>query len=72
MFCSSNRRRPRVEDIRLEAVGIEPNPKGIVVDARVQAGDGVWAIRDVTGIWPLTYVGRYQGPDRRREHPRDS
>ena len=23
--------------------------------------DGVWAIGDVTGIWPLTYVGKYQG-----------
>ena len=25
------------------------------------AADGVWAIGDVTGIWPLTYVGKYQG-----------
>jgi pyruvate/2-oxoglutarate dehydrogenase complex dihydrolipoamide dehydrogenase (E3) component len=23
--------------------------------------DGVWAIGDVTGIWPLTYMGKYQG-----------
>jgi dihydrolipoamide dehydrogenase len=23
--------------------------------------DGLWAIGDVTGIWPLTYVGKYQG-----------
>ena len=23
--------------------------------------DGVWAIGDVTGVWPLTYVGKYQG-----------
>ena len=21
----------------------------------------MWAIGDVTGIWPLTYVGKYQG-----------
>ena len=27
----------------------------------MNAGDGVWAIGDVTGIWPLTYVGKYQG-----------
>jgi len=27
----------------------------------MKAGDGVWAIGDVTGIWPLTYVGKYQG-----------
>ena len=24
------------------------------------AGDGLWAIGDVTGRWPLTYVGKYQ------------
>jgi pyruvate/2-oxoglutarate dehydrogenase complex dihydrolipoamide dehydrogenase (E3) component len=23
--------------------------------------DGLWAIGDVTGQWPLTYVGKYQG-----------
>ena len=27
----------------------------------MSAGDGLWAIGDVTGIWPLTYVGKYQG-----------
>jgi pyruvate/2-oxoglutarate dehydrogenase complex dihydrolipoamide dehydrogenase (E3) component len=54
-------RRPRVEDIGLENVGIEPGKRGIEVDARMSAGDRVWAIGDVTGIWPLTYVGKYQG-----------
>jgi pyruvate/2-oxoglutarate dehydrogenase complex dihydrolipoamide dehydrogenase (E3) component len=54
-------RRPRVKDIGLEKVGIEPRDKGIEVDERMSAGDGVWAIGDVTGIWPLTYVGKYQG-----------
>ena len=54
-------RRPRVEDIGLETVGIEPGRRGIEVDARMSAGDGVWAVGDVTGIWPLTYVGKYQG-----------
>ncbi len=23
--------------------------------------DRLWAIGDVTGVWPLTYVGKYQG-----------
>jgi pyruvate/2-oxoglutarate dehydrogenase complex dihydrolipoamide dehydrogenase (E3) component len=54
-------RRPRVEGIGLETVGIEPGKQGIEVDERMSAGDGVWAIGDVTGIWPLTYVGKYQG-----------
>ena len=54
-------RRPRVEGIGLETVGIEPGRQGIAVDGRMSAGDGVWAIGDVTGIWPLTYVGKYQG-----------
>ncbi len=54
-------RSPRVEGLGLETVGIEPGKGGIEVDARMSAGDGVWAIGDVTGIWPLTYVGKYQG-----------
>ena len=54
-------RRPRVQGIGLESVGIEPGRRGIEVDARMNAGDGLWAIGDVTGIWPLTYVGKYQG-----------
>jgi pyruvate/2-oxoglutarate dehydrogenase complex dihydrolipoamide dehydrogenase (E3) component len=54
-------RKPRIEGIGLETVGIEPGKRGIEVDSRMAAGDGVWAIGDVTGIWPLTYVGKYQG-----------
>ncbi|MDQ3741953.1 MAG: NAD(P)/FAD-dependent oxidoreductase, partial [Actinomycetota bacterium] len=54
-------RRPRVEDIGLETVGIEPNGRGIPVDEHLRAGEGLWAVGDVTGIWPLTHVGKYQG-----------
>jgi len=54
-------RRPRVEGLGLDTVGIEPSRRGIEVDGRMNAGDGVWAIGDVTGIWPLTYIGKYQG-----------
>ena len=54
-------RRARVKGIGLESVGIEPGDHGIEVDAHLRAGDNVWAIGDVTGIWPLTYVGKYQG-----------
>jgi pyruvate/2-oxoglutarate dehydrogenase complex dihydrolipoamide dehydrogenase (E3) component len=54
-------RRPRVHGVGLETLGREPNPRGVEVDDRCSAGDGLWAIGDVTGIWPLTYVGKYQG-----------
>jgi dihydrolipoamide dehydrogenase len=54
-------RRPRTDGLGLESLGIEPSRRGIEVDARMRAGEGLWAIGDVTGIWPLTYVGKYQG-----------
>jgi len=54
-------RRPRVGELGLETVGVEAGARGIAVDARMNAGDGLWAIGDVTGVWPLTYVGKYQG-----------
>jgi pyruvate/2-oxoglutarate dehydrogenase complex dihydrolipoamide dehydrogenase (E3) component len=54
-------RRPRLEGLGLETVGIEPTKGGIEVDSRMRAAEGVWAIGDVTGIWPLTHVGKYQG-----------
>jgi pyruvate/2-oxoglutarate dehydrogenase complex dihydrolipoamide dehydrogenase (E3) component len=54
-------RRPRVQGIGLESVGIEPDRRGIAVDDRMAAGEGLWAIGDVTGKWPVTYVGKYQG-----------
>jgi dihydrolipoamide dehydrogenase len=54
-------RRPRVEGIGLETVGIAPDPRGVPVDRHLRAAEGVWAIGDVTGMWPLTHVGKYQG-----------
>ena len=54
-------RRPRVEGIGLETVGVEANRRGIPVDARLCAGERLWAIGDVNGIWQLTHVGKYQG-----------
>jgi dihydrolipoamide dehydrogenase len=54
-------RRPRVDDLGLETVGVEPDPRGIPVDTRLRAGERLWAIGDVTGLWPLTHVGKYQG-----------
>src|SRR5829696_1656327 len=54
-------RSPRVDGIGLASVGIEADPRGVHVDARMRVGERLWAIGDVTGIWPLTHVGKYQG-----------
>ena len=54
-------RRPRVHDIGLETVGVQADEHGIPVDARLRAGERLWAIGDVTGIRLLTHVGKYQG-----------
>jgi len=54
-------RRPRVEGIGLETVGVTAEPHGIQVDKYLRAGERIWAIGDVNGIWPLTHVGEYEG-----------
>jgi pyruvate/2-oxoglutarate dehydrogenase complex dihydrolipoamide dehydrogenase (E3) component len=54
-------RRPRVEGIGLETVGVTADAHGIPVDERLRVGDRLWAIGDVTGLWQLTHVGEYQG-----------
>jgi len=54
-------RRPRVEGIGLETVGVKADPHGIRVDEYLRAGGQIWAIGDVNGIWPLTHVGEYEG-----------
>jgi pyruvate/2-oxoglutarate dehydrogenase complex dihydrolipoamide dehydrogenase (E3) component len=54
-------RRPRVQGIGLETVGIEPDGHGVPVDGQLRVGERLWAIGDITGIWQLTHVGKYQG-----------
>jgi dihydrolipoamide dehydrogenase len=54
-------RAPRVRELALERVGIEPGPAGIEVDERCRAGEGIWAVGDVTGAMPFTHVAKYQG-----------
>ena len=53
-------RKPRLDGLGLDAVGITPGKQGVEVDERLRAGDGVWAIGDATGIMPFTHVGKYQ------------
>jgi pyruvate/2-oxoglutarate dehydrogenase complex dihydrolipoamide dehydrogenase (E3) component len=50
-------RRPRLQDVGLETVGIQE----LSVDAHMNVREGLWAIGDVSTPWPLTHVGKYQG-----------
>ena len=54
-------RRPRVNGIGLETVGIAPAAHGVPVDRQLRAAKRLWAVGDITGIWQLTHVGKYQG-----------
>jgi pyruvate/2-oxoglutarate dehydrogenase complex dihydrolipoamide dehydrogenase (E3) component len=54
-------RRARTGGMNLESAGIEPRPRGIQVDEHLRAGEGVWAIGDVTGGLMFTHNGKYQG-----------
>ncbi|MFZ2015359.1 MAG: NAD(P)/FAD-dependent oxidoreductase [Nocardioides sp.] len=54
-------RRPRVEGLGLDTVGVDADPHGVPVDAHLRVAKHLWAIGDVTGLWPLTHVGKYQG-----------
>ena len=54
-------RRPRVGDLGLENVGIDPTARAVEVVERLRTNaDNVWAIGDVTGVALFTHVGKYQ------------
>jgi dihydrolipoamide dehydrogenase len=53
-------RRPRIDGLGLESVGLDAKGGAIPVDARLRAGERLWAIGDVNAIWQLTHVGKYQ------------
>ncbi len=53
-------RTPRAGDLGLESIGVELGERGeVVVDDHCRAGDGVWALGDVTGVMPFTHVAMY-------------
>jgi pyruvate/2-oxoglutarate dehydrogenase complex dihydrolipoamide dehydrogenase (E3) component len=54
-------RKPNVEGFGLERLALTIEKRGIAVDQRLSAADGVWAAGDVTGVAPFTHVGKYQG-----------
>ena len=53
-------RRAAVEGFGFERLGVEIGKRGIEVDERMRAGEGIWAAGDVTGIAMFTHAGKYQ------------
>ncbi len=53
-------RKPSVEGLGLESLDVEITQRGVIVDDRLSAGDGVWAIGDAAGVGLLTHLGKYQ------------
>jgi dihydrolipoamide dehydrogenase len=53
-------RRPNVERLGLDGLGLQISGRGVEVDERLRAAENVWAIGDVTGVAQFTHVGKYQ------------
>jgi dihydrolipoamide dehydrogenase len=53
-------RRPNVDGLGLEQLGVTISRTGIEVDDRLRAAENVWAAGDVTGIALFTHLGKYQ------------
>ncbi len=54
-------RKPNVEGFGLDKLDVTIGKKGIAVDDRLAAGEGIWAAGDVTGRALFTHVGKSQG-----------
>jgi pyruvate/2-oxoglutarate dehydrogenase complex dihydrolipoamide dehydrogenase (E3) component len=55
-------RRPATAGLGLETAGITPDGRAAIpVDERCRAGEGLWAVGDVTGTALFTHVAMYQG-----------
>jgi dihydrolipoamide dehydrogenase len=55
-------RQPAIEELNLEAAGVETHKKGIKVDSALQTNvPHIWAAGDVVGPPYFTYVGNEQG-----------
>jgi pyruvate/2-oxoglutarate dehydrogenase complex dihydrolipoamide dehydrogenase (E3) component len=56
----STGRKPNFAGVGLESVSLDPNARKITVDERLRAGDGLWAIGDITGHGAFTHISMYQ------------
>jgi len=53
-------RRPNLADLGLDTVGLDPTARAVETDGRMRAGDGLWAIGDITGKGAFTHMSMYQ------------
>jgi pyruvate/2-oxoglutarate dehydrogenase complex dihydrolipoamide dehydrogenase (E3) component len=54
-------RTVELDNLGLDAAGLDESARFIDVDERMRAGDGIWAMGDVTGKAMFTHVAMYQG-----------
>ncbi|MDQ6767431.1 MAG: NAD(P)/FAD-dependent oxidoreductase [Candidatus Eremiobacteraeota bacterium] len=54
-------RDARVEDLGLDATDVRLENGHIKIDEHCKAGNGIWAVGDVTGVAMFTHVAKYQG-----------
>jgi pyruvate/2-oxoglutarate dehydrogenase complex dihydrolipoamide dehydrogenase (E3) component len=53
-------RRPNLADVGLDTVGLDPQARSVDTDARMRAGERLWAIGDITGKGAFTHMSMYQ------------
>ena len=53
-------RRPHLDDVGLETVGLDPGAETLETDERMRAGERLWAVGDITGRGSFTHVAHYQ------------
>ncbi len=54
-------RRLDLRGLGVDAAGLDPDAPAVATDANLRAGDGIWAVGDVTGKGAFTHVAVYQG-----------
>lgn len=58
----STGRRPDLAELNVASVGLDPQTKAVETDGHMRAGEGLWAVGDVTGRGQFTHVATYQAP----------
>lgn len=53
-------RRTDMKALGIGAVGLDDSARGVTVDERMRAADGLWAVGDITGHGAFTHMSMYQ------------